>query len=496
LQGARSARPAIDIPLTHIPEGRQTVTLTATDQAGNRTTQHVGTINLDRTPPTVSKPTITRAGDRVTVTVHARDARSGLATIQGRTITDGNPGSWRAMTGGRLTLHPKKRVTVQTRATDRAGNAAQAPNVAIAPSTRRGKGGSRRPTRHRTPDAASRRIARYARAYAARSSHGSPVDCTVPVYRMRHEPVLAEPRRFKAHTWRAGFAIEMDRCIGRALTVLSRQARVEIVAASGPDRGKVVAPPREISFIKGVDGPVADVSFECNPNLDGVQSYRLIALNGYTGQGIDSSSRKYDITPAKIPDTITDSLSCPSMFQRQSWELDAWHALQYYNPITGRTRKPGDDAARAIFRSVLKDEKPKGSPSRAWEAHHIIPLNDMPNTAAARNLVAGAFRCHLYPNSKQNGVYLRSQDAKRGERLYDELPERDRARQYHGLTKNRFLPTYFNQLELAFSVAPLWSINGRGECYSHSRFFKSLMTVKELLTTGVFLPPKLESEAP
>jgi hypothetical protein len=29
-----------------------------------------------------------------------------------------------------------------------------------------------------------------------------------------------------------------------------------------------------------------------------------------------------------------------------------------------------------------------------------------------------------------------------------------------------------------------------------SRFFRSLKTVKELLTIGVFLPPKLELEAP
>lgn len=82
----------------------QSVTATAIDNAGNSNTTTVTGINIDQTPPTttvtVDKPTLWPPNNKfvpITVTVHAQDSGSGVASVTLTSITcneDANPADY------------------------------------------------------------------------------------------------------------------------------------------------------------------------------------------------------------------------------------------------------------------------------------------------------------------------------------------------------------------------------------------------------------------
>lgn len=74
----------------------------------------------------------------------------------------------------------------------------------------------------------------------------------------------------------------------------------------------------------------------------------------------------------------------------------------------------------------------KGSRT-GWQAHHIIPAGH-PDAAPAR--ITG-FRCHVHPNSKLNGLWLRGSTRLAGTPGYDRLTADQRQRVAHRRTFTR-----------------------------------------------------------
>ena len=230
-----------------------------------------------------------------------------------------------------------------------------------------------------------------------------------------------------------------------------------------------------------------DVYWTCRPDLDGVQTYDLFLRNvsGLT-QPVKGKPKSISADPRARRTTF--QLPCPTQDTRQDREIAAWRALAGYNPANGTvsTAKDQEGAGRGFLRGALKDELPRG-PSKAWEAHHIIPLRDMPK--AGRSVVAAAFRCKQYPNSATNGVYLRSMDWAKNTLNYFSIPDlADRARTWHPFTKGRFLGDYFARLRRAFVRSGAIDY-GKGTCRRPGTFRGVLAKIKADLRRGTFILP-------
>ena len=230
-----------------------------------------------------------------------------------------------------------------------------------------------------------------------------------------------------------------------------------------------------------------DVYWTCRPDLDGVHTYTLF-LRNVSGLTQPVKGKPKSIRASRRARRTTFQLPCPTKDTRQDREIAAWRALAGYNPANGTvsTAKDQEGAGRGFLRSALKNELPRG-PSKAWEAHHIIPLRDMPK--AGRPVIAAAFRCKQYPNGKTNGVYLRSLDWAKNTLNYLAIPDlADRARTWHPFTKGRFRDDYFARLRRAFVRSG--AIDDKdGTCRRPGTFRGVLATIKNDLRRGYFILP-------
>lgn len=196
--------------------------------------------------------------------------------------------------------------------------------------------------------------------------------------------------------------------------------------------------------------------FHCRPRTDARRSYVAETI-GFEGAVMTPQGPRA-ILAKRIPAQVIIDLTCPTQAERQNAEIDAWNRLISYNPVTrnfSTTDDPGD-FAREVLGRAIRGDRPDG-PRGSLDAHHIVPLRDMPPDLPGpdrrlRAVFAAAFRCHLYPNEAANGVYLRSAAAVRGGSVYKQLDGDGGRRQWHPLTQHKHRDAYLDRLRAAFVI--------------------------------------------
>ena len=229
--------------------------------------------------------------------------------------------------------------------------------------------------------------------------------------------------------------------------------------------------------------------------------YRLAYDTRATGEGWPPGGDPRKLTLLEgSPRGPLFPILCPSTRLRHDYEIHAWNRLQYWDPLWRKVLAINDKGqyARTQLNKGISD-RPTTSPAPrgAFEAHHIIPIRDNPDTADARLVISGAFRCLLFPNSGRNGVLLRGYSASEkrlpNPNIFSRLETEDQQRQYHLSTRGRYLVPYFRELREKF--VPDGIGYPLGTCDNRRAFDNSLESVQGQLKRGVFLPKAWEMNA-
>gem|GEM_PF-1219641 len=137
----------------------------------------------------------------------------------------------------------------------------------------------------------------------------------------------------------------------------------------------------------------------CQRPSDGITGFRISGRYQVTTNILNSSK------------TLTSGAvyaQCPEETDRQAAEAQGW-----------RTLAGSDSYAQRLLRQALGN--PPTTIKNGWAAHHIIPKKDKgPGASLAQSI---GFRCKVYVNSRNNGVYLRNKGGplKNGTEDYDDL---------------------------------------------------------------------------
>jgi hypothetical protein len=296
---------------------------------------------------------------------------------------------------------------------------------------------------------------------------------------------MARPAEFKAENRRIGLQLQAGKprgtCLAKEIISVLRMTYSIVHPASGD----AVVGPRRRTYNPG--DYTDQVYWTCRPALDGLQTYALV-LRNVSGLAQPVKGKPKPIRASTRARRTTFRLPCPTQDERQKREVTAWQALSGYDPAkrAPSTAQDQESAGRRILRSALKNERPRG-PSLAWEAHHIIPLRDMPEGGVP--VVAGAFRCRQFPNAKTNGIYLRSLKWAKNTFNFFTIPDiADRARTWHPFTKGRFLGDYFARLRRALVRSGAID-DARGTCRRPATFRGVMAKIKDDLRRGVFILP-------
>jgi hypothetical protein len=497
--GARCApasSSSLAVGLAGLRDGRRTLRPVATDLAGNRSATAPGvTLLLDRRAPAVPRNVRlvrTGSGARATFTRAASDGGSPIAATEIRFASGTGPVSaWRTTLASSANVAGDRTngIRVELRSVDAAGNRSRGVRADLPPGARTAAGpptcqpGRRCPRRPQRARSLRHRFAD--RFSAARARTRGRADCLFYYEDVPDLPVDARPAQFRAENTRIGLHLQAGKprgtCRESEIIDVLRLTYTITHRASGEN----VVGPRRRTYNPGDYSD--DVYWTCRPDLDGVQTYDLF-LRNVSGLTQPVKGKPKSISASPRARRTTFQLPCPTQDTRQDREIAAWRALAGYNPANGTvsTAKDQEGAGRGFLRGALKNELPRG-PSKAWEAHHIIPLRDMPK--AGRPVVAAAFRCKQYPNSATNGVYLRSMDWAKNTLNYFSIPDlADRARTWHPFTKGRFLGDYFARLRRAFVRSGAID-DGKGTCRRPGTFRGVLAKIKADLRRGTFILP-------
>ena len=513
LRCAPAATAHLAVALGGLHDGRRTLRAFATDLAGNRSATVPGvTLLLDRTSPGVPRNVkLVRVGGgaRATFSRPGADGGSPIRAVETRTAAaSGSLGAWRATSASSSTVQGRstESIHVEVRSVDVAGNRSRTIRVDLParvrsatgrPTCRPGRRCARAPQRAPTPRG---RVAQKIQAAAEARRAACPVPIDVPP----DQDVQQQAKLFQAQNTRIGIRLRF----GYPIPGFCRDVVTKIVTMTGLVRVR-----RSGLRTPQIDNePVAYVLasrrvslyFDCTPALDGTQVY-VVSFPGGFETTVRGPKDRFPVpaVPQSINQKLRIPLTCPTTEERQRRELNAWDDLIGYNPQTGnttsisnlpdpRTRKRRKDFARDVLRAALAGEFPSG-PRAAWEAHHIIPLADIPRRG--RVVVTAAFHCRLYPNVARNGVYLRDRLANRGSALFEQIPEpADRLRTWHPFTQAPYLDDYFGRLRGALVRSGAID-DGKGTCRSRSTFDRVLTgagnpdSIKNELATGRFFPP-------
>jgi hypothetical protein len=324
--------------------------------------------------------------------------------------------------------------------------------------------------------------------------------CRTRVKGFPGERIDARPIDFQAKNTRVGVRIQFGYprpgiCRdGEVILNMTGRAKLEAQITPRPEAPLI---DRLLTYLPGRNNQ--ELTFPCEEDLDGAQNYVLSFPGGFTGLAQVKSKRKPPEPLAPRPENENQSfyfrLQCPSTTTRQKRERDAWRYLAGYDPVAkfdSRTTTAGARAGygRSVLRGALAGELPSG-PSRAWWAHHIIPLRDLTDNGLV--VVAAAFRCHLYPNLRENGVYLRAPAYRKGTTKFFDIPDfADRLRTWHPFTTGRHLESYFAQLRSEFVAAD--AIGERKGTCRHRRVFETVLArvKRQLASDSFFLPGRPE----
>lgn len=143
--------------------------------------------------------------------------------------------------------------------------------------------------------------------------------------------------------------------------------------------------------------PFTGIRNFCVPVSSGRRSYIVIGTVKYIRSG---GTRDVTERFATEIDNAKE-LTCPDAGLRRFREAKAFQALSRFSPDRGDPVKR--TARRQLRRSLGPQPTAPSGVSRAWEAHHIVPVGE----SQARAARALAFRCRFHPNENQNGIYLR-----------------------------------------------------------------------------------------
>ena len=195
-----------------------------------------------------------------------------------------------------------------------------------------------------------------------------------------------------------------------------------------------------------VTTPAPDIG-TCTLRVQGNAQFRTVVViksrisvdvkNAFLEKVVSSRDDRTEILPA-------ETQHCPT-------ELEGWDRLAKTNPK--RPRRQLQSEPEGILGTVLgkrgkRDTRPVDSEgSRAgWEAHHIVPAG-APRAIPAR---ISAFRCHVHPNSKLNGIWLRGYTRRAGTSGYDHLDADQKRRVLHSTT---FTPDYYARINALMAQA-------------------------------------------
>ena len=507
--GARCAPAAsarVTIALGGLRDGRRTLRPAATDLAGNRSSTSPGmTLLLDRREPGAPRNvrlTRTAGGARGMFSRPSADSGSPIRGIEVRSASGSRAlSAWRSTNGTSATFtgQTNESIHAELRSFDAAGNRSRVVRVDLPARARSATGRPACRTTGRNCSRAPRRApsprGRVAQKIQA-AAQASQARCLTPIDIPPDQDVQQQATLFKAQNTRIGIRIRFGFpktgfCKdGSAIITMTGLVRVKRVGLKRPqidnERVTYISPERRESLY-----------FECTPALDGIQQYIISFPGGYTATVKGPKDRVPRPTvPQSVNQKLRTPLRCPSTEDRQQRDLNAWDDLVGYNPqtrfpTTQTVKKKRKDFARNVLRTALEGEFPSG-PRSAWEAHHIIPLDDFP--PGGRVVVAAAFRCKLFPNVARNGVYLRDRDAARGTELFEDIPESaDRLRTWHPFTQRPYLAEYFGYLRRALVRSGAID-DGKGTCRSRRTFDRVLAgrgndeSIKNELRRGRFLP--------
>jgi hypothetical protein len=497
----------LDVALAALRDGRRTLRPVATDLAGNRSATAPGvTLLLDRRSPGVPRNvrlTRTPSGARGSFSRASADSGSPIATSEVRSAVGASAfGPWRRTgtsfaTGGRASdsLH------AEVRGVDAAGNRSRAVRVDLAararsstgrPACRAGRACTRAPQRSRRP---RRLFGQVVEAAATKKPA-----CGFKVKGFPGERIDARPIDFQAKNTRVGVRVQFGNpragICRDGEVILNMTGRAKVDAQLTPRLEKPLID-RVLTYVPGRNNQ--ELTFPCEEDLDGGQNYVVSFPGGFSGLAQAVSKRKPPEPLAPRPENENQSfyfsLQCPSTTTRQKRERDAWRYLAGYDPVakfdSTTTSVPGRVGyGRTVLRRALAGEVPSG-PSLAWQAHHIIPLRDLTDNGLV--VVAAAFRCHVYPNLRENGVYLRAPAYRKGTKEFFEIPDlQDRLRTWHPFTTGRHLESYFAHLRRELVSAD--AIGERKGTCRHRRVFETVLArVKlQLASDSFFLPGRPE----
>ena len=225
----------------------------------------------------------------------------------------------------------------------------------------------------------------------------------------------------------------LDRNVGRGW------ARFGLCTPFHPRKPKVRTKVYGKLRVYEVTTPAPDIG-NCTLHVQGTAQFRTVVViksrisvdvkNAFLEKVVSSRDDRTEILPA-------ETQHCPT-------ELEGWDRLAKTNPQ--RPRRALKSEPEAILGTVLgnrgqRDTRPVDSEgSRAgWEAHHIVPAGS-PRAIPAR---ISAFRCHVHPNSKLNGIWLRAYTRRAGTAAYDRLNPDQKQRVLHSTT---FSPDYYARI--------------------------------------------------
>lgn len=146
---------------------------------------------------------------------------------------------------------------------------------------------------------------------------------------------------------------------------------------------------------------------------------------------------RLEVTGASTPGDKSADPTFVTRVQRQhcQTELDGWKRLARTNPrrpIIPLASRPEAILRRALGSRGKRDTRPVASNgSRAgWDAHHIIPAS----AGKANSAQISGFRCHVHPNSRLNGIWLRGPTLDASKPGYAALTDDGKKRVLHSRT--------------------------------------------------------------
>jgi hypothetical protein len=202
------------------------------------------------------------------------------------------------------------------------------------------------------------------------------------------------------------------------------------------------------STSKAITGHTADLGlfkWMCQRPADGVTAFRL--------------SGRYQVwtnilNGAKTLTTRPVKFSCPTESERVEAEAEGWRSLKGSNP------------SRALGNAL---GHPYPFDRKGWDAHHVIPANEKSSDASFIESIG--FRCHVYVNVQNNGLWLRNRSGPlaNGKPGYDALAS---ITSHPGLQK-RVQHWYYGYRYSAAITAPLLlALDRDGNCRGASETAK------------------------